>query len=380
MAKANSTRGQSATKDFPLWFHAASGQWCKKIRQKRHYFGPDKQQALERYLRVRDDLLAGRTPQPLDAVTVEYTVNHFLTAKDHFLKNGELSPRSFADYRSTAQRMVRVLGRHQAVESLSPDHFRRLRADIAKTRGLVATGNEVNRVRIILRYAYEEGLINQPIRFGQSFQRPSKKAQRLAKVKQPKKLFSAGEVLMLIDAASVQMTAMIWLAINTGMGNHDVALISENVVDLDRGWMDYARHKTGVGRTAPLWPETVAALRAARAARPKPKNPRHHDLFFITKYGKRWATDDGSDGPIAKEFRKLLDETELHLKGRGFYGLRHTFQTIAERCKDFPAIRHVMGHAQNDMSSEYREEYEAERLQAVTDTVRSWLLDGGAQL
>ncbi|MBX3439503.1 MAG: hypothetical protein KF861_18590, partial [Planctomycetaceae bacterium] len=55
--------------DFPLFAHG-NGQWAKKVRGKLHYFGrwaePDA--SLEEYLRVKDDLFAGRIPTPASGV------------------------------------------------------------------------------------------------------------------------------------------------------------------------------------------------------------------------------------------------------------------------------------------------------------------------
>lgn len=48
-------------KDFPLRLHA-TGQWCKKVRQKTVNFGTDADAVLLKYLDQRDDLQAGRTP------------------------------------------------------------------------------------------------------------------------------------------------------------------------------------------------------------------------------------------------------------------------------------------------------------------------------
>ena len=49
---------------FALWLHEATGQWCKKIRGHKHYFGADKNVALKEYLRVADDLQAAGKPSP----------------------------------------------------------------------------------------------------------------------------------------------------------------------------------------------------------------------------------------------------------------------------------------------------------------------------
>jgi hypothetical protein len=73
MAHSKSARAKAKPakphRDFPLFPHATR-RWAKKIRQKLHYFGPvtpegdcGAQAALERWLREKDDLLAGRTPR-----------------------------------------------------------------------------------------------------------------------------------------------------------------------------------------------------------------------------------------------------------------------------------------------------------------------------
>ena len=300
MTKNQSNRVSSRDKEI-LSLHKASGLWCKKVKGKRYYFGRDKAEAIQRYLRERDDLEAGRSPRP-ESVTVEYAVNHFLTRKQGEVDNGELAPRSFSDYLKTSQRIVRVFGRNASVESLSSDDFARLRADIAQRWGNTALGNEINRVRIVFKYAYDEALIDAPIRYGRSFDRPSKRILRRDRASKPKKLFTASEVHQLLSNASLPMKAMILLGINVGMGNRDVAMLREAHVDIQNRWIDFPRPKTGVERTAVLWPATIEALQVAREVRPDPKDKRNDDLFFITRQGNLWVKDDGSDNAVTKEF------------------------------------------------------------------------------
>jgi integrase len=78
----------------------------------------------------------------------------------------------------------------------------------------------------------------------------------------------------------------------------------------------------------PLWPETVAAVREALAARPEPENPDHAGPLFVTKYGKPWAKDSSAN-PVSAEFRKIVTALKLHRRGLGFYTLRHVFETVA---------------------------------------------------
>ena len=67
-----------------------------------------------------------------------------------------------------------------------------------------------------------------------------------------------------------------------------------------------------------------------------------HPLVFITKYGQSWAKQT-KDSPVTKETAKLLARLKLHRRGRGFYALRHTFQTIGDGARYPIATRYIMG-------------------------------------
>ena len=60
-------------------------------------------------------------------------------------------------------------------------------------------------------------------------------------------------------------------------------------------------------------------------------------------------------------------------KGTGFYGLRHTFETIAGESRDQVAVNAIMGHVDESLAAHSRERIGDERLQAVADHVRKWL-------
>jgi integrase len=360
--------------DFPLFPHATK-RWAKKIRGNMHYFGPwaDPDGALKKYQEQRDDLHAGRTPRvQADGFAVRDLLNHFLTAKRHLLDTREITERTFQDYHATCQRLGESFGLTRLVADLAADDFARLRAGMAKTRGPVALGNEIQRVRTVLKYAYEAALIGQPIRFGPGFKRPSKKTLRKERASKGPRMFEAAELRRMIAKAGAQLKAMILLGVNCGYGNADVGTLPIAALDLDGGWATYPRPKTGVERRAALWPETVKALRAVLAKRPTPKDEAHAGLVFVTKYGKSWAKA-GRDNPVSKETAKLLKELELHRPGLNFYALRHTMETIGGEARDQVAVDHVMGHSRSDMASVYRERIGDERLKAVSDHVRGWL-------
>ena len=373
-AKITENKPAKPFAEFPLFPHATR-RWAKKIRGKLHYFGPwdNPQAALDRYLEHRDDLHAGRTPRLQgDVLTLRDLASQFVTAKQHQLDTGEITQRTFDDYHATCKRLLQALGKTRRVADLTPDDFVTLRKQLAGTRKLVALGNEVQRIRTVFKYAHDADLIDRPIRFGPTFKRPSKKALRKARQEKGPRMFEREHLQAMLDAAGVQLRAMILLGINCGFCNTDVASLPIAALDLEHGWIDYPRPKTGAQRRIPLWSESIEALEKVLAERPTPKDQADNGLVFITKYGKPWAKAS-ADNPISKETAKLLKKLGIHRPGLNFYALRHTFEMIGGKSRDQVAVDHIMGHARDDMASVYRERISEERLKSVTESVRNWL-------
>jgi len=374
---AKSAKPPKPHPDYPFYAHA-SGQWAKRVRNKVHYFGPwsDPDAALAKWLKEKDDLLAGREPEDGDGLTIGRLANLFLTSKQRLVDSKELTQRTWNDYHAICDRVLRVFGPGRLVANLRPADFEKLRADFAKTHGPVSLHNDIGRSRVLFNYASKQGLIDRPVTFGESFDKPSRATLRKHRQKKGRRMFQADDVRKMIDAAGVRLRAMIYLGINCGLGNNDCANLPMRALDLESGWMDFGRPKTGMHRRCPLWPETVAAVQAALAARPKPKNPAHAGRVFITKYGTTWDPKSVSDNPVSKETAKLLKRLKLHRPGLGFYALRHTFETVGLKSRDKDAVRAIMGYTEdaNDMCAVYNEEpVEDARLRAVTAYVRAWL-------
>ena len=305
---------------FPLTPHA-SGKWMKKIRGSIYYFGnwarresgklvrvdgDGWKEAFELYKAQADDLHAGRTPRvKSDCLTVADLCNRFLTAKLRKMEAGELSPRSFAEYRQATDLLISTFGKLRLVDDLATDDFESLRADMAKRWGPARLGKFVGLVRSIFLYAVENKLIDRPMTFGSEFKKPKKSVILKLKNESGKKLFTAQEIHDLLNgktiagkagksvvvlAASPQMRAMILLGINAGLGNSDIGNLQRTHLDLKSGWLDYPRVKTGLPRRVPLWAETVTALRDSIAERPSPKNPGEDaGCVFLNRLGSRFV-------------------------------------------------------------------------------------------
>jgi integrase len=388
---------------FPLTPHA-SGKWMKKIRGTIYYFGnwarrvegvlvrvdgDGAKEAEEAYNAVRDDLHAGRTPRVnADGLTVKDLCNRFLTAKMRKVDAGEMRQRSFRDYKEVTDIIVSAFGANRLVDDLVADDFAALRSTMAKKWGPVRLGNGITRAKSVFKYGTDNGLIARTVRYGSEFAPPDKAVLRKHRAKQPARMFEANELREMIDGTLVKrevgsepiqvdaaLRAMILLGINCGFGNGDCAEMVFDGLNLDGGWIDYPRPKTGSPRRCPLWPETVAALRAAITVRPNPANYPDCGRVFLTTRGNAFivSSDKSHKDRVTIQFTRLLQELGIHRAGVSFYALRHTFETIAGASKDQVAVDNIMGHADPSMAGHYRERIDDERLRAVVDHVRKWL-------
>ena len=378
-------RPKKPSKDFPLYAHAL-GRWAKKVKGKIAYFtywadDPKGVAALEQWLEDKDDLFAGRKPRKKsDGLTVGDLCNQFLAHKEALRDNGELNPRTFWGYYATCAGIVAEFRRDCPVADLVPDDFRNLRKTLAKTRKAVALGNEIQRVRSVFKFAFDEGLILAPVRFGQAFGKPKTevvdKERNAHRLEHGVRMFEAEEIRAILAAAKQPLRAMVLLAANTGFGQTDCASLPMKAVNLNAGWVDFPRVKTAVHRRIPLWPETVAAIREWIPLRPTAKDPNDAGLLFLTRCGARWVKLNATGSPcdaLGQEFDKLLTKLGLKRSRRSFYALRHGFETIAGETADQVAVDMIMGHKVSGMKAHYIERIGDDRLRRVVEHVRQWV-------
>jgi len=362
--------------DFPLQVHKARGLWCKTVKGKRVYFeqvknDPDGAISLGQWLDWKDDLLAGRKPAKKDAKRLKDLCNHWLTHKTHRLNSGELSQRSLSEYKATTDFVIEQLGNNRAVDNIDSDDFAAMRVALAKQFGVNGLSKRIQQIRSLFKHGWESGLLEKPAKFGPGFEKPSAKVMRQHRLAKGRQDFTAAELQEMLRHARPNIRAMILLGLQSGLGNTDIAELPLSAVDLEAGWVDYPRAKTATHRRFPLWPETAEAIRQALAIRPKSDSP----LLFISARGNDYCDAKRNGYRVAGDFVQVTEAAKIEGK-RGFYCLRRTFQTQAEAARDLAAVQSVMGHiaSERDMSARYRQGISDDRLQAVVNAVREWLL------
>ena len=92
-------------------------------------------------------------------------------------------------------------------------------------------------------------------------------------------------------------------------------------LDLQAGWLDFGRPKTGIHRRCPLWPETVMAVRAALDKRPTPKKEITRTVCSSRSTAATWEPKSHMDNPVSKKMAKVLKALGIHRLGVGFYAL-----------------------------------------------------------
>jgi len=360
--------------DFPLFSHD-SGKWAKKIGGKLYYFGrwefPGEALAeYERFLidnKVQSDSEVVAKPVELESIcmTVRDACNYFLSARQKDVASKHLSERSYNDYRRTGERLVAFFGRDRAFQTLAPQDFASFRARFLETNNPVSAGNEITRVKTILKWLQKSKYIDD-FDVGPDFRKPSAKVARRLRREKGKKLFSAEQINLFLDEAGIHLRAMILLGINCGYGNNDCNQLPLSVAKeaVETGWVEYHRPKTEVDRRCPLWPETRETLAKSLSRRKQSSEPN----AFITAFGRPYSA---TNGDIGKRFR--IVRQYANVSDGGFYWLRSTFATIAGSSQDQVAVNYIMGHVDATMAAVYRQEIGDARLLAVSEVVRKWL-------
>jgi len=117
MKRARKTRSDK----FPLTLHP-TGQYCKKIDGKIHYFGTNKKQALERYLEQATYLHGGDNSAQKASnghMVLKQLCDLYLRYQHSKVLADELTPRHHNDQTNSLSKLMSFLGKGRKTKSIS---------------------------------------------------------------------------------------------------------------------------------------------------------------------------------------------------------------------------------------------------------------------
>ena len=106
---------------FPLTLHS-TGQYCKKIKGKIHYFGKNKRQALERYLEQAAFLHNGKAQMFRTTngnMTLKSLCSIYLQHQQAKAASAEITIRHYADQSSCLKKFMSFIGQHRRINEIS---------------------------------------------------------------------------------------------------------------------------------------------------------------------------------------------------------------------------------------------------------------------
>lgn len=382
---------KAKTKENPLFLHA-TGQWAKKVRGRMLYFGKDLDSALKRWADEKDQLLAGRpVVKHGDKANLSQLGNLYVDSlrKRHYA--GDITARCVASYTTSISRLIDIRGGSECPEHWGPLDFASIKQAFfepvdrtANARGVVmgrrverrstvTVDGDIRAIRAFLNWCVSSELISPP-RYGKEFRQTPKNVLRKRKVDAGRRDIPPKNILKILANCSTQFRPIVLLGINAGIGARDIAHIRMDQLDGKTQWLDLPRLKTGAKRRIWLWPETRQAINDYLELRMTPKDLSKADVLFVTSARTTWMRGE-LDG-IGNAFTRVRDKAAI--AKHTFYDLRRTFQTVGDETRDFPAVKHVMGHVANadDMSAIYSQDIDDGRIKRVCSHVRKWLFGG----
>lgn len=317
---------------------------------------------------------------PAGVARVADVFEDFRTFKTQQLEDGELSPRTLDGYLRATKLFEEVLG-EEPIEDLRPADFAKVRAVLTQRLGPRSVGTYIRMIKTAFSWAYDSELIDRPVRYGRMFQPPSVATiRRAAEENAGRQVYEAWEIRRLIDHASLRMKAWLWVGINAAYGPTDLSSLPAPTARqaAETALLTFPRPKTAIKRQAFLWPETRDAIAETVNEGEGPAWTTMRGMALV-----RNKVHKDAEGQVArvtaidnvsKDFAKLT--ARAGVENLGFYALRHTFDTIADRARDPHAQLRCMGHNLPGMSHVYVARIDWDRIERVCNTVKEWLDSG----
>lgn len=351
----------------------ADGRWQKKIDGKVRYFGDASTSESDARKMLLDFLTLREADRPIPshvAATVQMVCERFIARCKRCVTDGELTRSTFLDYEIAVAEFAGFVGPTIRVADLTADLFGRFRAKLAKRLGHYALDRNIQAVRTMFKWAFDNNVIATQPRYGDRFKktRAADRGQEQAAKREARgeKRFTGDELRRLLDASTdtPELRLFILLGLNAGFYSIDCSDLRWSEVKIVGGQMivDRLRGKTKRRQKFVCWPEVRELIES---------RPRSGKRVFLTRHGNAWNRD-GIDS-ISLAFNRLRKRAGVTRPGMGFSVLRHTHTSAVGGLVDRNAASVVRGHQIADITRHY-DFPSVERLRRITDHARQVLL------
>ncbi len=369
------------------------GYWSKKHKGKRYYFArlEDPDLAIDEYIRRWPQITTAGDQPSLKPTTISAALAEYLADAERRHTAGEIGHSRLQLLTRLARLVTSHFGGRRTINSISAIEWAEAMRDLFSHKGPVTRHLAIQTTRTMLRWC--ERNCGVEIDAGDAFRPVPARVRRRHRREHMPGMFTAGEIRRLIKvcrslhdhphADAVTTEACLWLAINGGMRQSEIAQLTPRAyrrcdrVDRGvRGWIDEPRPKTESPRRFPLWPETADAIDAALSLR------RHPDFLLATRNDTPLLTPNNDR--LLKRFdalkRRAWPNADSPHRRCTFSWFRTTQITVASTAPvtrpDLARIvrRVIAGHVINDVHDGYIRSLPDEPFIETCLHVRHWLL------
>lgn len=311
-----------------------------------------------------------------DKLSLLQLVTLFLEYLQGRVKTEELTARRLTDYRRVLTELLQAFGSDARISTLTQADFQKLRLALAENCKLHRLSEKIKIINKLFSWGVDAEYLTVAPKTKKWLALPERLA--VAREKDHKEhCFSAEEIQRILLAAQDtiyprQWRALILTALNCAFGSRDLADLTFDDIDFEKGIISLQRGKTGAGRRCVIWKATSDALKDY-LENERPKTDFFSNNIFLTSDGTLWNydTERSRVDSLGLAFRRMMKT--MKIAETSFYSLRRTFRTVADETGDVPAINLIMGHTDYSMGGVYRQYIKNERLEKIAAHVWEWL-------
>ena len=313
--------------------------------------------------RVMESLLERTGLRPSKTLSIREFADQWLTSKQNAKK-----PKTFERYAYVVREFVAGLG----LKAQSPLTFATLDDFQTYKERLLTSGKSpttinlnLKIIRTVFSSARKQGLV---------LTNPSEGVEGVRNVQNVRDVFTASQILQLVDVASPDWKTAILVGYYIGARLGDVVLMRWTNVDFKRGVIEYTQAKTEKHVTVPMHQRLASHLMALYATRGE--NEFLSPSLAVHKIGGR----SGLSGQFAQIIEKAGIDRQIvdgkGTKGRqfsrlSFHSLRHSFASALANAGVSQEIRmKLTGHSNMNIHNKYTH-FELEPLRQAIESLPS---------